>query len=120
MKILFIGTFGKKWSTHYPIFREFKKKNDDIIKFDFRALPLKYMRLKSLLYSKRFKFYFDSLINLRFYLPNKIKSIKYYLFGNWRMNKQLLKVVKNLKFDLIILAKAENINYKITYNTTII
>ncbi|MFX1258419.1 MAG: glycosyltransferase [Promethearchaeota archaeon] len=112
MKILFVGTFKKKYSTHHPILREFKKRAHTVVKFDFRQLPLKYMRLKHPLY-KKFKNYFYVFISYNSNLPNFIRNLRYYLFGNWRMNKQLLRVVKKQKFDVIILAKAENINFKL-------
>jgi len=52
MKILFVGTFEEKYSTHHSIIREFVKRNHTVIKFDFRQLPLEYMRIKHPLYKK--------------------------------------------------------------------
>lgn len=113
MKILFVGTFEKSHSTHYPIVREFKKKNHQIIKFDFRKLSLKYRKIKTPLYYMKFKMFFISFIRERWYLPTKIRNIKYYLFGNWGMNRQLIHYVKNNKFDLVFFGKADDINFKL-------
>ncbi|MFX1393587.1 MAG: glycosyltransferase [Promethearchaeota archaeon] len=112
MKILFVGTFEAKYSTHHSLIKEFKKRGHNFAKFDFRYLPSKYMRLKNHWY-KKFKDYFYAFISYRLNFPNIIRNLRFYLFGNWRMNKQLLNLVKSHSFDLIILAKAENVNYKL-------
>ncbi|MFX1393586.1 MAG: glycosyltransferase [Promethearchaeota archaeon] len=112
MKILFVGNFSTSWSTHHPMAKEFKKRNYEVTKFDFRGMARKNIRIKSPLYTEKFYLYFDSLMRPRLYLPNLIKRIKYYVFGNYRMNKKLLSIVKNNKFDLIFLAKTDTVDYK--------
>ena len=89
MKILFVGAFSDLWSTHHPMVRILRKNNHEVVKFDFRNLTLKNIKLKFRLYSEVFKEYFETFIMYRLYLPNLIRNIKFYLFGNWQMNRQL-------------------------------
>lgn len=112
MKILFVGNFSTSWSTHHPMVRELRKKNHQVVTFDFRGIASKNIRIKSPFYTETFYLYFDSLIRPRLYLPDLIKRIKYHIFGNYRMNKQLLQVVKNNDFDLIFLAKTDTVDWK--------
>ena len=113
MKILFVGNFTTPWSTHYPMVRELRKMNHQIIKFDFRGIASKNIRIKAPFYTETFYLYFDSLIRPRLYLPDLIRSIKYHIFGNYKMNKQLLDVVKKKDFNLIFLAKTDTVDYRI-------
>ena len=113
MKILIVGVFNKPWSSNIPIAKEFKKINQEVFKFDYRGTALKNLRVNFSLYSIIFKNNFDSFIRLRLYLPDAIRNLKFYLFGNWRMNRILLEIVKKNRFDLIFLAKTDTINYKI-------
>jgi len=113
MKILFVGSFSDPWSTHHSLVEEFEKKNHKVVKFDFRNLAFKNIRIKNRLYSEIFKGYFETFIMYRLYLPDKLRDIKFYIFGNQRMNKSLLKIVKNHNFDLVFLAKADTVNYNL-------
>ncbi|MFX1258418.1 MAG: glycosyltransferase [Promethearchaeota archaeon] len=113
MKILFVGNFTTNWSTNHPMVKGLKEKNHHVMKFDFRGLAKKNARIKSSLYTETFFLYFDSLIRPRLYLPDIIRNIKYYIFGNYRMNQQLLSTVRNNDFDIILLAKTDTVNYKI-------
>ncbi len=113
MRILFVGAFRNKWSTHHPMVQALKKQNHQVIKFDFREIPKKYIKITSSLYTIRFKKYFNLIVNTRFFLPNRIRSIKYFLFGNWAMNRQLLRMIKKNTFDLVFLAKTEIVNYNL-------
>ena len=113
MRILFVGSFADPWSTHHSLVKELRKKNCNVVKFDFRNIALNNIRLKNPLYSVKFREYFETFIMYRLYLPDKLRNIKFFLFGNWRMNKLLLKIVKNNNFDLIFLAKADTINYNL-------
>lgn len=113
MKILFVGNFLTPWSTNYPMVKELKEKNHEVLTFDFRGIAKKNIRIKTPLYTETLFLYFDSLIRPRLYLPDPIRNIKYYLFGNYRMNKKLLSTVKSNDFDLILLAKTDTVNYKI-------
>jgi len=113
MKILFVGVFSISWSTNHDMVRALRKKNHKVIKFDFRLMALKNIKLKSTFYANRFKKKFDIIFTYRTYLPNIFRNLRYFLFGNWRMNKQLLKLVKSQNFDLVFFSKADNMNYKI-------
>ncbi len=99
MKILFVGNFSTPWSTHHPMVRELRKMNHQVVKFDFRGIAAKSIRIKAPFYTETFYLYFDSLIRPRLYLPDLIRSIKYHIFGNYKMNKQLLDVVKKKDFN---------------------
>ncbi len=113
MKILFVGVFKEPWSTHHPIVKEFKRKNHEVIKFDFRQLSLKNMRITFPFYRNFLKEKFEKFIRYRPYLPEKIRNLKFYLFGNWLMNRQLLYLIKKNSFDLVFLAKCDTINYNL-------
>jgi glycosyltransferase involved in cell wall biosynthesis len=113
MRILFVGSFADPWSTHHSLVEELRKKNYEVVKFDFRNLALNNIRLKNRLYSVIFKEYFETFFMYRLYFPDKLRDIKFYIFGNWRMNKNLLNIVKNSNFDLVFLAKADTVNYNL-------
>ncbi|MFX0069902.1 MAG: glycosyltransferase [Candidatus Hermodarchaeota archaeon] len=113
MKILFVGAFNNPWSTHHPMVSAFRRNKHKVVKFDFRYLALKNIKLKFQLYSEKFKLYFETFIMYRLYLPDKIRNIKFYFFGNWLMNRQLLKIVKKNKFDLVFIAKGDTVNYNL-------
>ena len=113
MKILFVGAFNDPWSTHHPFVKVLRNKDHEVIKFDFRNLALKNIKLKFRLYSEVFKEYFETYIMYRLYLPNFIRNFKFYLFGNWQMNRQLLKIIKKNHFDLVLIAKGDTVNYNL-------
>jgi len=111
MKILFVGSFADPWSTHHSLVEELRKKDHEVSKFDFRSVAEKYINIKNRIYSEIFKGYFETFVMYRLYLPDKLRDIKYYMFGNWRMNKILLKIVKTGNFDLVFMAKSDTVNY---------
>jgi len=111
MKILFIGSFADPWSTHHSLVGELMKKNHEVIKFDFRSQAESNIKIKNRIYSEIIKRYFETFIMYRLYLPDKLRDIKFYFFGNWRMNKTLLKIVKKGKFDLVFMAKSDTVDY---------
>lgn len=112
MRLLFVGVFKEEYSTHHPIVKELKRNGHSVYKFDFRYLSSENMKIKNQRYRK-FKSIFYFFVSYRLNLPILIRNIKYYFFGNWMMNKQLLNIVKRFKFDVIILGKTEDVNYKI-------
>ena len=81
MKILFVGNFTTPWSTNHPMVKELKEKNHQVVKFDFRGIARKNIRIKSPFYTENFFLYFDSLIRPRLYLPNLFRRIKYYNYN---------------------------------------
>ena len=112
MKILFVGTFQNKWSTHHGMVKAFEEIGHEVIKFDFRKTPKILSFIKNTLYQEKFRKYLLSFIRLRPYLPNPIKSLKYYLFGNGQMNYLLEKKVQEKDYDLVFFAKADLVNPK--------
>ncbi|MFX0069906.1 MAG: glycosyltransferase [Candidatus Hermodarchaeota archaeon] len=113
MKLLFVGTFLKAQSTHYPIVRELKRKKIDVYIFKFRQFAFNHINIKSYWYKRKVRIAIESFIKRRPYLPNKIKNLKYYIFGNWYMNRTLLSIVKKNRFDVVFLAKADTVNYNL-------
>ncbi|MBD3340688.1 MAG: glycosyltransferase [Candidatus Lokiarchaeota archaeon] len=113
MRILFVGSFENPWSTHHPIVREFMEKGHKVIKFDFRKIAYDNISIKHTFYKDFLREKFEMFLTYRPYLPNRIRDLKYYLFGNWSMNRILLFFVKKYKFDIIFLAKAESVNYNL-------
>ena len=111
MKILFVGIFYTEWSTHHPMLKELRKQNHQVIKFDYRYLALKFQKLKPPLYSRGFKKYYVKLLKSKTQIPKKIRSLKFHLFGNHKMNHYLLEVVENGNFDLVFFCKADTVNY---------
>jgi len=111
MKILFIGVFYTEWSTHHPMVKALRKQNHQVIKFDYRYLALKFQKVKHPLYLRGFKKYFDKLLKSKIQIPQKIRSLKFHLFGNHEMNNFLLESVKNGNFDLVFFCKADTVNY---------
>jgi spore maturation protein CgeB len=111
MKILFVGVFYTEWSTHHPMVKELRKQNHQVIRFDFRYLASKFQKVKHPLYLKGFKKYYDRLLKSRIQIPQKIRSLKFHLFGNHKMNHYLVEIVKNDNFDLVFFCKADTVNY---------
>ncbi len=108
MKILFVGIFFNPWSTNIPMALELKKLNHNVICFDYRSKsrPRRnpyYNQLMSIINKKRKWTFFRLLMNFD----------KFYLNGNWRINRQLYHKVKRNKFDLVFLTKTNTINYKL-------
>ena len=110
MKILFVGFFANKWSTNIPMAQEFKKQNHHVVCFDYRYLKIKGSEKKwiTFLYEK-----FEN--NIEPYLKKwdlpVLRRYKFYIKGNWKINRQLLSEVKANKYDLIFMAKADTIDY---------
>lgn len=112
MKILFVGKFIKAHSTHYYFVQELKKRGHQIDCFDYRRVAYLNMGIQHPLYSIKLRLIFEMNIKRRNYLPKLIRKAKFYFFGNWKMNRQLLNLIKNNQYDLIILAKADIINHE--------
>jgi spore maturation protein CgeB len=112
MKILFVGNFSEPWSTNIPMVQELKKQNHKVKNFDFRTISLKNRKFKrNKLLKLVQKIIFD--ISKKYYMPNTFRNLKYFLFGNKTMNNLLLADVSKNKYDVIILAKTDTVNYKI-------
>ena len=111
MRILFIGVFYTKWSTHHPMVKALEKQNHQVIKFDYRYLALKFRQLKNPLYSRGFKKYYDKLLKSKIQIPIKIRTLKFHLFGNQKMNRYLVETVDRGNFDLVFFCKADTVNY---------
>ncbi|MHA1436479.1 MAG: glycosyltransferase family protein [Promethearchaeota archaeon] len=112
MKILFVGTFRDPWSTHFPMVNELRRKKNKVKLFEFRNFNQKFSKI----WYKKLNIYYERLeytLKNSLILPIKIRNLRYFLFGNWDINRRLLNEVKNNKYDLVFLAKAENINYRI-------
>lgn len=112
MKILFVGKFIKAHSTHHYIVQEFKKKGHQVDCFDYRRVAYSNMKIQNPSYSIKLRIIFEMNMKRRIYLPKLIRKMRYYFFGNWKMNRQLLYLIKNNQYDLIILAKADCIDYE--------
>ena len=133
-----VGVFDNKWSTNISMALAFKKKDHEVTCFDYRFKRKK----RKLIYQDRipeneanklyslnkhpknmnikiiFRDYYKKIIiiieskNIHFF--KKITNFnRYYLFGNWKKNRQLLNEVKKNKYDLTFLIKINTINYKI-------
>ena len=113
MKILFVGVFSVPWSTNHQMVKAFENKGQKVIKFDYRHIAFKNIKLKVPIYLSLIRKKFDIIISFRIYLPNIIRNLRFYLFGNWKMNRQLLYLIRNQNFDLVFLSKTDTINYKI-------
>ncbi|MFX1388584.1 MAG: glycosyltransferase [Promethearchaeota archaeon] len=112
MKILFIGVFNKPWSTNIPMAQELSRKNHLVKKFDFRELSTRFRKLNFIYYVKIVNFLVKKIDTL-YFLPKKLKTVKYFLLGNRSMNKNLFSEVEHNNYDLIILAKTNEINYNL-------
>lgn len=108
MKILFVGYFNASWSSHHAFFKDLKSSNV-VVPFDFRYKIKKKFR-KILFFNKLYDYFEIKLFPL---IKKYIRMSKYYFLGNWKKNKQLLYEIRNNKYDLAILFKADTINYKI-------
>ncbi len=126
MRILFVGV--SSW-LHIQDVLVLQKLNNEVIFFDYRKkkkisnLNLfqksqlenrEEFNLRSFLYNNLYKKFFTKINNIGLPVFKKIKHFtRYYLFGVWKLNKQLLNEVKNTNYDLVFLSKAERINYKL-------
>ena len=92
-----------------------KKKINNLNLFQKSQLEnLEEFNLKSILYNNFYKKFFTKINNIDLPLFKNIRDFtRNYLFGVWKLNKQLLNEVKNTNYDLVFLSKAERINYKI-------
>ncbi len=113
MNILFVGNFLPKWSSHHPMVGALKAQGHNVIEFDFRAIPLRKIKIKNKIYSNTFKSQFFSFLRNRPDLPFIIKELKYSLFGNLQTNIKLMSIAKKNHFDLVFFAKADTINYRL-------
>ncbi|MFX1274380.1 MAG: glycosyltransferase [Promethearchaeota archaeon] len=131
LKILYVGYFSVPWSADHSRARGFKKLGHRVFKFYYRynkKLPVilndyqdKKLNNNKIIIRilKKTDLIFRELIrlillkipqNIPFF--QKILEIKkFYLNGNWKMNKQLIQEIKMNKYDLIFLAKSDTINY---------
>lgn len=112
MKILFIGAFSNPWSSHHPMVLEMRKHHHKVFCVDYRESARIYKRLHFALYlklSERLNSIFKNFI----LLPLGIRNLKYYLFGNWGINRRILYEVKKNEYDLVFLAKPDNLNYRL-------
>jgi len=108
MKILHVGVFTDASSTTIQMAHSIKKKNHTVQCFDFR-----YKKKKKEI-NRFHKILIDKINNIKLPFFKKIANIhKYYLFGNWKINRQLFHEVKNNKYDIVFLSKANTINYKL-------
>ncbi len=108
MKILFVGYFHDPWSTHHPFIDELRK-NHQVTAFDFRYKPRKKFQQNEIY--QKFHLIFDKV-----FLPiisKCFKTLKFYIYGNWKKNRELLFEVKRKSYDLVLIFKAETINYKL-------
>ena len=113
MKILFVGIFSVPWSTNHKMVKALEKRNHKVVKFDFRHRAFKNVIIKSPFYVDKIKKKFDIVFTYRTYLPNLFRNLRFFLFGNWKMNKQLLSIVRNNSFDLVFFSKTDSMNYNI-------
>ncbi|NVM34383.1 MAG: glycosyltransferase [Candidatus Lokiarchaeota archaeon] len=112
MKILFVGIFNKPWSSNIPLVEELRKKDHYVKTFDYRSIPLKFRKFDFSFYIKLMTFLIYKS-NIMYFLPKEIKEFKFYVLGNKGMNNLLLSEVIKTNYDLVILAKAGTINYKL-------
>ncbi len=112
MRILFVGVFNKPWSSNIPIAQELRDENHYVKIFDYRSISLKFRKIKFPYYIKLINYLIHKSINMHF-LPDKLKDFKFYLIGNRGMNKLLFSEVSKNKYDLILFAKVNTINYKL-------
>ncbi len=127
MKILFVGVFHNKWSTNIPMVHELKNLGHKVVCFDFRYKQnnnAKNNNIKNSHYKSSINNYcstfFKKISKLNQKYRNKISFFRilseferYYLYGRWKVNKQLINEVKKKKYDLIFLSKSDRINYKL-------
>ncbi len=141
MKILYVGNFSDIGSADFPRVRGFLKNQYKVICFNYRYKKMVLTNnlnnnkdvinkessnsLKSLIYSQFGIFLiklrnqyvrFDIFLKKKNYISffDKINQlITFYLFGNWRINRQLINEIKKTKYDLVFLAKIDLINYRL-------
>lgn len=125
MKILFVGAFKNKWSTNIQMVLELKKKNHKVICFDYRfkenITNFQHFQINQLFKISLKLFIRQNYINFISKIENinlpffkfLIRINRYYLFGRWNINRQLINEVKSGKYDLVFLAKTDSINYKL-------
>jgi len=126
MKILFVGVFENRWSTTIPMAQVLKKQNHDVTCFDYRynkikrSLSNKYKVVSTLKKSKKNNpvLFYKKYNEIITYFLNKynfpvLRRVKYFIRGNWKINRQLFFEIKNNNYDLVLLTKADTINYKL-------
>ena len=138
MKILYVGFFSVPWSADFPramgllnqshkVFCfEYRSKNQNKIKSSYQRFQEKSVKgqiiqiepphnitIKQLL-RKFYLRFINKITNNKISFFEKISNInKYYLFSNWKINRQLLNEVKKKKYDLVFLSKIDGINYNL-------
>lgn len=119
MKILIVGIFSNPASTNIQSAKAFERAGNNVKYFEFRALKhiisesKKDLRIRKKITPKEIlRTNYNKLIN-KVISFRVFRNLKYYLFGNWKKSKQLVKIVKNNNFDLVFLNKINNIHYKI-------
>lgn len=115
MKILVTGDFFGEWigSLRLPCIQILANRKNKVIIFDSSVLPKKFRRFHSRLYINLCYRLLNWQIANRFVLIGKLRDFRYYVLGNWRMNRLLLKTVRDGKFDFVFIMKGEDINYNL-------
>ena len=105
MKILCLGIFSDPSSTNIQMAKAIKKKKGRVICFD-------YLNNNKTDFNRFHRNILNKIEKIRLPFFNKIAEFhRFYLLGNWNVNRQLLHEVKNNNYDLVIFPKTPSINY---------
>jgi len=137
MRIFFVGVFKEPNSTSIQMAKNFKKHKVTCFDFRYKKLNINHPseqklqkrnqniqnlkeskslinNLKLTIYLRFYKRIIDRIGKSKISFFKKISLLnKFFLFGNWKISRQILNEVRNNKYDLVLLAKINNINYNL-------
>ncbi len=115
MKILFIGAFYQEWYgiSNVPCAKVLANQKHHVTLFDCIDIADKNRKIHLQKYYNIYYRLYNWKFHNRFVLPNKLRSLKYFILGNWAMNRLLLRTINQNHYDLIFILKADLMNYNL-------
>ncbi len=106
MRILHVGVFSDPASTNIQMALAIKKKKNNVLCFDYRY------KKKKKEFNHFHKIFLEKISKIKLPFFEKIIDFhRYYLLGNWKVNRQLYSEVKKNKYDVVFFSKTDIINY---------
>jgi glycosyltransferase involved in cell wall biosynthesis len=108
MKILCVGIFSVPSSTNIQTAKAFYNRKHLVYCFDYLFYK------KSMDFNRFHRNLLNRIEKIKLPFFERIAEInRFYLLGNWKVNRQLYQEVKNNNYDLVYLPKTPSINYKL-------
>ncbi|MBY9007054.1 MAG: glycosyltransferase family 1 protein [Candidatus Lokiarchaeota archaeon] len=111
MKILFVGVFQNLWSSNIFLEKALKNNNHSVDHYNYRNNEWKLKKKRN--YPNRLIYHVLTKISNYHYFPSKLRDLKFFFFGNKRINYLLFNKIEKKRYDLVLFAKIDTINYKL-------